>query len=161
MSCEALTLLRADPQQFGAQISQALWSQEGLSLLGTDEYAWNDGGCLLLADGLRYLLGPQAELVALVGRGNRIGQHFLATVDGWYLDSKGAFRAAELLRYWEETEYLARPQITPIELAHLTTDIPRDQVVSAQISVFLAEVLQGTQITHQKESRTWQESRTR
>ncbi len=133
--------VREDAAGYGRALRRALWTDEALALLPGD-YGWNDGGCLLLADAMCLLLGNDARLMAVVGNGTSLGQHFLVRVslrhhDDWYLDGDGATRTATMLRRWEDVELIRGPRLVPAANAVRSPGTPRDAEVSERIARFV------------------------
>ncbi len=142
LAVRMVDLVRAGPVAFGRRLSRVLWTDEALALL-PGAYGWNDGGCLLLADALHLLLGDDGRLMAIVGNGTLVGQHFVVHVgtrhDDWYLDADGAARHGTLRRRWEQVERVHGARVTPAANATVFHGTPRDREVSARIAVYIAE----------------------
>jgi hypothetical protein len=79
------------------------------------EGTWLSGGCWLLAEALRQVLG--GELVALTST-NGV-EHVALEADGWIVDGDGFSRRDSLLWRWAEQERVARPQLVPFSSVEL------------------------------------------
>ena len=144
MSSTTLTQrFHRNPRMFGRQLRRRLWSDGGLALLpGGGEIAWNDGGCLLLADALARIL-TGAEHLAVTFDHSVLGQHFLVRVGHWHLDADGACLAGSLRRRWERYEAPrgARVDVVPIAEAVISPATCGDAVLSAGIASYLTTTL--------------------
>lgn len=70
---------------------------------------WNSGGCYLLARALHQVL-PNSDIVALYDYDD-VMQHVLVYYNGMFYDADGASTERELLKRWEEEEYIDDPYI--------------------------------------------------
>ncbi|MFG3710948.1 hypothetical protein [Micromonospora sp. NPDC047730] len=129
-------MLRNNPRRFGYALRRALWTHEAMALL-PGPYGWNDGGCLLLAEGLVELLGREARVRAVVRGGTLYAQHFVVQEGRWHLDADGACLEGTLLRRWEEQELVPSPRTAPLRAVDISAGTPRSAEVSASVRDFL------------------------
>jgi len=83
---------------------------------------WLSGGCWLLAEALRRVLG--GKLVALGSRGGQV-EHVLLLQGEWLVDGDGFSRERTVLRRWREKEGVADPAIWLFDSVAYAGEIPR------------------------------------
>ncbi len=141
LAVRTIDRLRDDAAGYGRALRRALWTDAALDLL-PGPYGWNDGGCGLLADALLSLVGDDGRLMAIVGNGTTIAQHFAVQVNlrhgDWYLDGSGATRFDTLLRRWERVEGIHGARLTPAANAD-GRQTPRDPAVSERIAQYIRD----------------------
>jgi hypothetical protein len=97
---------------------------------------WNQGGCWVLAEALRRVLGDDAELWAVMtARGPSSGfvQHVVVKWHGKFYDADGESTERALLLRWRDEELLADPYLEPFEESRTSeeTVCPMDAVRDA------------------------------
>ena len=86
---------------------------------------WNQGGCWVLAEALRRVLGDDAELWAVMtARGPSRGfvQHVVVKWHGKFYDADGESTERALLLRWRDEELLAEPYLEPFEESRTTEE---------------------------------------
>jgi len=145
------------PQELGADLRGFLYSPLGTTILhhaftaewfasGGGQCGWINGGCRMLADGIKLWLGDDVGLKWLTGhhqysaRVEPIRQHVIAKIrDGWYIDGDGVNRWESVADTWREQEMVDDLSTEDYSAGDDDADIPRDKNVSALIALALEQ----------------------
>lgn len=93
---------KRSPKTLGARLYAALREDAAFQVLDADSELvgsdWGQGGCAVLASALVEVLGPAAQLHAVVHDGHV--QHYVVLYEGFVLDGDGASTRATFRRRW-------------------------------------------------------------
>ena len=131
--------------QFGSRLKRLLETDEAYTILGP-EGTWQAGGCWLLAEAVRKVLGPQAKLFAVLSERGLLSKHVVEHVvvefDGKYIDADGAFTKEQLLEKMRKQEFVYNPRVVPFS-NRLKKQAKENELICPAVSVRkLVEFLQ-------------------
>lgn len=98
---------------FGRELREFLYREDIFEILGNDG-TWQAGGCWILAEALRRLLGAKARLKMVSSDASKC-EHVVVQVGALFIHASGVMSEGELLTEMRCLERLANPRLTDLD----------------------------------------------